>query len=187
MYKRQVYNEEYIAYGELNRKANQLAHYLITQGVQPETRVGICLQRSLDLLVCVLGILKAGGCYIPLDPNYPDDRLQFMLQDSSATLLITQTDLLDRLPATNHLNLCIDADWPRISACSDKNLPAQSQPQHLAYVIYTSGSTGKPKGVMVAHHNLINAYYAYHQAYNLENIHSHLQMANSTFSLTINW
>ena len=172
-----------LSYAELNTQANQLAHQLIALGVQPGIYVGICLERSLTLLVAILGILKAGGAYIPLDPSYPDERLQFMLEDADAQVLITQTHLLHRLPAKHRQVFCIDTDWQTNCRDAMQNPTNRSQLHDLAYIIYTSGSTGKPKGVMVNQHNLLNTYYAYAKVYPLTEISAHLQMANYAFDV----
>src|SRR5262249_39856269 len=151
-----VFEDERLTYGELNARANQLAHHLRSCGVGPETVVGLCVERSLEMMVGLLGILKAGGAYLPLDPSYPQERLAFMLADAGATLLLTQSALRECLPEHTASIVRLDADWPAIAqhpATSPANL---LQPHNLAYVIYTSGSTGAPKGVMVEHASLTN-------------------------------
>ncbi|MBF2048622.1 MAG: amino acid adenylation domain-containing protein [Elainella sp. C42_A2020_010] len=152
-----IFQQEQLTYRELNEKANQLAHYLKELGVQPETLVGICVERSLTMFIGLLGILKAGGAYIPLDPNYPQDRLEFMLEDSQLPVLITQKQLLSQLPTLEKVQVvCIDTDWPIISQFSKENLTSGVAPDNLAYTIYTSGSTGKPKGVQITHRSVAN-------------------------------
>jgi len=141
-----------LSYGELNRRANRLAHHLIALGVKPDDRVALCVERSPELVVGALAILKAGAGYVPLDPRYPADRLRFALEDSAPTALLTQSGLQSQLPATERPIVLIDGVFPD-AAEHDPVLP-QLAPQHLAYVIYTSGSTGKPKGVMVEHRNV---------------------------------
>lgn len=147
---------EQLTYRELNEKANQLAHYLQTLGVKPEVLVGICLERSLEMVVGLLGILKAGGAYLPLDPSYPHERLSYMLADAGVPVLLTTEALLSSLPEHQAKVVCLDRDWGVIDSQSQKNLASEVRPSNLAYVIYTSGSTGKPKGVMVQHHSLVN-------------------------------
>ncbi len=145
-----------ITYGELNARSNQLAHYLQRNGVRAEALVGIFVERSVNMLVGLLGILKAGGAYVPLDPAYPKDRVAFILEDSGASILLTQESLLTSAPEAAKQKLCLDRDWPAIEKESGGNLSQQPAPNHLAYVLYTSGSTGKPKGVQIEHRNLVN-------------------------------
>ncbi|MBH8561815.1 amino acid adenylation domain-containing protein [Nostoc sp. CENA67] len=151
-----VFEEQYLTYQELNQKANQLAHYLQKRGVGPEVLVGICVERSLEMIVGILGILKAGGAYVPLDPAYPQERLTFMLEDANLALLLTQQRLQEWLPQNQHQTIYLDADWQLITQENHENLQTKATTANLAYVIYTSGSTGKPKGVMVQHHSLVN-------------------------------
>jgi amino acid adenylation domain-containing protein len=155
--------EQHLTFAALNRRANQLAHYLQKQGVGPDTLVGMCVERSLEMVVGLLGVLKAGGAYVPLDPTYPPERLAFMLQDSQAPVLLTQAQLVDRLPIqqtngqTIQPNLvCLDADWSLVAQESDTTPTNAATPGNLAYVIYTSGSTGLPKGAMIRHQGLVN-------------------------------
>jgi amino acid adenylation domain-containing protein/non-ribosomal peptide synthase protein (TIGR01720 family) len=144
-------DEHQITYGELNRRANQLAYYLRAQGVQPEDRVGICLERSPDMAIALLGIVKVGGAYAPLDPEFPAERLSFMLQDMKASTTLTQTELIDVLPlGPSHL-LALDAERERISQYPEENPIPVGGGKNLAYVMYTSGSTGAPKGVEILH------------------------------------
>jgi amino acid adenylation domain-containing protein len=145
---------EQLTYAELNERANRLAHHLRRLGVGPEVLVGICVERSLEMMVGLLGILKAGGAYMPLDPDYPKQRLAFMLEDAGASVLLTQSGLLSVLPEHRARTVCLDRD--EIGLESETNLQCLSQPQNLAYVIYTSGSTGQPKGVMIQHRSLVN-------------------------------
>ncbi len=154
-----LFEERHLTYRELNRRSNQLAHYLRSLGVGPEVMVGLCVERSLEMVVGMLGILKAGGAYVPLDPAYPAERLAFMLEDAGVPVLLAQQRLLERLaphPLTRARVICLDADWERIARESDQNLPSNVTAENLAYVIYTSGSTGRPKGAMIRHGGLIN-------------------------------
>jgi amino acid adenylation domain-containing protein len=145
-----------MSYAELNERANQLAVHLHTLGVQPESRVGICLERSPDLIVGILAILKAGGAYVPLDPTYPPERLAFMMADAQIGSLVTHTNLLARLPESNSSLVCLDIfDWSTPATENPAlSLPAL-HPDNLAYIMYTSGSTGQPKGVAVTHRNIV--------------------------------
>jgi amino acid adenylation domain-containing protein len=145
-----------LTYGELNARANRLAHELRARGVGPDALVALCLERSLELVVALLGILKAGGAYVPLDPSYPAERLAFMLQDTRAPVLITEERLLKALPAFAGHTLCLDRDAARLAQHPASNPEPGAHAHHLAYVIYTSGSTGKPKGVMIEHRSLVN-------------------------------
>ncbi|MCX6048042.1 MAG: condensation domain-containing protein, partial [Chloroflexi bacterium] len=136
-----------LSYRDLNRRANQLAHYLGTLDIGPETLVGICLERTPDLVVAILAVLKAGGAYVPMDPSYPAERLAFMVEDASVRVIVTQRALADRLPTAAPL-LCLDEAWVAIADQPDANPAVMVQPHNLAYMIYTSGSTGKPKGAL---------------------------------------
>jgi amino acid adenylation domain-containing protein len=151
-----VFNERRLTYGELNRRANQLAHYLTKLGVGPESLVGVCLEPSLELAVALLGVLKAGGAYVPLDPAYPKERLGFMLQDAQMTVLIAQPHLLGILPDHNARVVSLDLDCHEISLESEENPDNGASVENLAYVIFTSGSTGRPKGVAVPHCAVVN-------------------------------
>jgi len=151
-----VFEDQSLTYGELNARANQLAHYLKKRGVGPESLVGIFLDRSADMVVALLGILKAGGAYLPLDTQYPRERLAFMLHDAQAPLLLTQQRLLREVPESQAEVVAIEYDRDLIAAESDRNPECETMPESLAYVIYTSGSTGRPKGVQVSHRALVN-------------------------------
>ncbi|WP_437590514.1 amino acid adenylation domain-containing protein [Sorangium sp. So ce1000] len=145
-----------LTYGELDRRANQLAHRLREAGVGPETVVAIYAERSLELLLGIVGILKAGGAYVPLDPDYPHDRLAFMLSDSRAPVLVAEARLADRIPAFGGAVIRIDASGAALAGQPSAAPPRSVGPADLAYVIYTSGSTGRPKGVQVEHRGLTN-------------------------------
>ncbi|HEX5289050.1 MAG TPA: amino acid adenylation domain-containing protein, partial [Streptosporangiaceae bacterium] len=143
-------------FGEVNARANQLAWFLRESGAGAGDPVGICMARGLDLIVALLGVLKAGAAYVPLDPGFPASRLEFMLEDSGAGLLLTQEPFLGALAGYRGQPVCLDAEWPRISEQPTADLPAVARPDSLAYLIYTSGSTGRPKGVMVEHAGFAN-------------------------------
>ncbi|MBV9788317.1 MAG: amino acid adenylation domain-containing protein, partial [Chloroflexi bacterium] len=150
------YENVSLCYAELNARANQLAHYLRAQAVDRQVPVALLVERSPEMIVGMLAILKAGTAYLPLDPSYPAERLQYMLADSQAALILTQDRLADRLQAEERQIFRIDADWPRLATYPTTNPQDTSLPEQLAYIIYTSGSTGQPKGVAVAQRSLIN-------------------------------
>ncbi len=157
-----VFEGEALTYGALNAQANRVAHSLIGQGVRPDTLVGLCVERSLDMVVGVLGILKAGGAYLPLDPTAPEDRIAEMLDDAGVEHVLTQSAVLEALPVLGEriiLPLDSEIGAALLAACSDRDVPVRDlglEPTHLAYAIYTSGSTGKPKGVLLEHRGLVN-------------------------------
>lgn len=150
------YRGQVLTYLQLNQRANRLAHYLLKQGLTPETRVGLCVDRSIEMIVGMLGILKAGGAYVPLDPAYPDERLAFMLADSGAPILLTQESHREKFPEFHGAAICLDADWKQVERESDQDPKLEIASNQLAYVMYTSGSTGQPKGVMVEHGGWVN-------------------------------
>jgi amino acid adenylation domain-containing protein len=147
-----VCGEETLSFEELNCKANQLAHYLQSLGVGPDVLVGLYMGRGLDALIGLVGIIKAGGAYLPLDLDYPEERLAFMLADAQAPVVLTQKSLVERLPLLPAKTVCLDSDWPTISQFSSESPVCYATPDNLAYVIYTSGSTGTPKGVSIPQH-----------------------------------
>jgi len=148
--------DQQLTYRELNCCANQLAHHLRSLGVGPEVLVGICVERSLEMVIGLLGVLKAGGGYVPLDPAYPQERLAFMLEDAAVPVLLTQQQLVATLPEHRAKVICLDSDWQSIAQESSTNLVSGATTANLAYVIYTSGSTGKPKGVQIPHRAVVN-------------------------------
>lgn len=179
-----VFAQQQLTYQQLNCRANQVAHYLRQLGVKPEVRVGICVDRSIEMVVGILGILKAGGAYVPLDPAYPQERLAFMLEDAQIPVLLTQQRLVEMLPRTAAQIVYLDADWEAIAQHSQNNPVSGAKADNLIYTIYTSGSTGKSKGVMIEHRNLVNAYLAWEDAYQLRSaVRCHLQMASFSFDV----
>jgi len=150
-----VFEEQQLTYRELNSRANQLAHYLKKRGVVPEALVGICVERSLEMVIGVLGILKAGGAYVPLDPSYPKERLAFMIEDTKAPVILSQQHLVNVLPEHTAIVICLDSDLKTITKESKENPVNGTAAGNLAYVIYTSGSTGRPKGVCVPHRGVV--------------------------------
>ncbi|MBA3945629.1 MAG: amino acid adenylation domain-containing protein [Herpetosiphonaceae bacterium] len=153
-----VYENSHLCYGELNQRANQLAHYLQRMGVGPDVPVGVCVERSPEMVVGLLAILKAGGAYLPLDPTYPPERLAFMLADAQPTVLLAQQSLVKQLPPHEATVVCLDGDWSALAQERDANLNSGGDGEQLAYIIYTSGSTGQPKGVLGTHRGALNRF-----------------------------
>jgi amino acid adenylation domain-containing protein len=162
-----IFEDRQLSYRELNQRANQAAHYLRGMGVECETRVALLMERSLEMLVGLLAIQKAGAAYVPLDPAYPHERLTFMLEDAQVEVLLTQKQLSHHLPATVARVIALDADWDLISAESIENPASGAGPENLAYVIYTSGSTGRPKGAMLPHRGIVNCIWGMQGIYKL--------------------
>jgi amino acid adenylation domain-containing protein len=175
------FGEQQMSYQELNYRANQLAHHLVALGVGPEVRVAICLARSIEMIIALLGTLKAGGAYIPLDPSYPRQRNAFVLQDSHAAVVLAQQSTMESLPAGSIDIVSVDADSHRISRESGENIGGDLSPANLAYLIYTSGSTGAPKGVMTTHGSLTNYTHVAAQEYLLSIGDRVLQFASINF------
>ncbi len=178
-----VFGEQSLTYRQLNEGANQLAHYLQTLGVKPESLVGICVERSVAMVIGLLGVLKAGGAYIPLNPTHPVERLAEMLANAQVAVLLTQQSLVESFDKYQADIVCLDSDWQLIAQQAQQNPITEVTTNNLAYVIYTSGSTGKPKGVMVEHSSLVNNYFAWSDAYQLSSLTTHLQMANFAFDV----
>nr|WP_276617118.1 non-ribosomal peptide synthetase [Pseudomonas syringae] len=179
-----VFATEQLSYVQLNARANQLAHRLRESGVGPDVLVGICVERSLELVIGLLAIIKAGGAYVPLDPDYPEDRLAYMMQDSGIGLLLTQTALLARLPVQVQ-SLCLDQDGDWLEGYSTANPVNLSHPLNLAYVIYTSGSTGKPKGAGNSHRALVNRLHWMQKAYKIDGSDTVLQKTPFSFDVSV--
>jgi amino acid adenylation domain-containing protein/non-ribosomal peptide synthase protein (TIGR01720 family) len=173
-----------LSYRQLNAKANQLAHSLREWGVRPEVRVAICMERSLELMIGLLGIMKAGGAYVPLDPSHPAERLSFMLQDAQAAVTLTQERFLQILPAAAHA-LCLDRDWAAIEQESDSNLNTVIDPLNSIYCIYTSGSTGTPKGAINTHGGVRNRLLWMQEAYGLRPDDRVLQKTTPSFDVSV--
>ncbi|MBW4635047.1 MAG: amino acid adenylation domain-containing protein [Iphinoe sp. HA4291-MV1] len=180
-----VFENEQLTYRDLNIRANQLAHHLQSLGVEPDVLVGICMERSLEMVVGVLGILKAGGAYVPLDPTYPKERLAFMLEDTQATILLTQQNLVASLPKHRAKVICLDADWEIIAQESADNPTGAVIPVNLAYIIYTSGSTGQPKGVMIPHKGIVNRLVSGTIRYQLTSNDRVLQKTSFSFDVSV--
>jgi amino acid adenylation domain-containing protein len=180
-----VSGQEQVSYAELNVRANRLAHYLRSLGVGPEITVGLCLERSPEMVVALLGILKAGGAYVPLDPQYPRERLAFMLEDARVRVLITEQGLVEAEAGYEGVVVCLEAEAEYIKAQDERNPESQTTGDNLAYVIYTSGSTGQPKGVMITHHGLANYLKWSSRAYPLTHGHGSLLHSPLSFDLTV--
>jgi amino acid adenylation domain-containing protein/FkbH-like protein len=175
-----------LSYGELNQRANQLARYLQMQGVGPEVLVGVCMERSLEMIVGMLSVLKAGGAYVPLDPAYPEERLAFMLEDAQISILLLQDQSRHALPAHRAcLEIMLDSDWLRISSLNGENLVQTGDISNLAYVIYTSGSTGQPKGVLVSHSGIVNLVEVQTHTFGVQSADHVLQFASTSFDAAI--
>lgn len=179
------FGEAKLTYRELDERANQVAHYLRAGGVGPEVLVGISVERSLEMMIGVLGILKAGGAYVPMDPGYPRERIAFIAQDSKIHILLTQEALVERLPEMDVRVLRLDADWERIALEPTGRPSSGVTPDHLAYVIYTSGSTGKPKGAMNSHIGPCNRLLWASMAYGMTEEHHVAQKASMSFDISV--
>ncbi|WP_375475181.1 amino acid adenylation domain-containing protein [uncultured Nostoc sp.] len=180
-----VFEDEQLTYCELNTRANQLAHYLHSLGVKPEVLVGICVERSLNMVIGLLAILKAGGAYVPLDPSYPKERLAYMLEDSRPGVLLTQQNLVENLPTDQAQVICIDSDWQLIADENTENPGYNITVESLAYVIYTSGSTGRPKGAMNTHQGICNRLLWMQDTYQLTAADSVLQKTPFSFDVSV--
>ncbi|HEU4559961.1 MAG TPA: amino acid adenylation domain-containing protein, partial [Longimicrobium sp.] len=180
-----VFEDERVTYAELDARANRLANHLRALGVGPEVRVGVCAERSVELVVALLATLKAGGGYVPLDPGYPRDRLAYMLEDSRISVLLTQAHLAERIPPHGARTVRLDADWPSIEQESDAAPEAGVGLDHLAYVIYTSGSTGQPKGAENAHRGIRNRLLWMQEAFGLNGTDAVLQKTPFSFDVSV--
>lgn len=180
-----VFNEKTLTYAELNAKANQLARHLQTQGVKAESLVGICVERSLEMVIGLLGILKAGGAYVPIDPTYPPERLVFMVEDAQVAILLTQQHLLANLPDSFAQKFCLDSDWQCLETSDTSNLNVDVKEHNLAYMIYTSGSTGKPKGALNEHVGICNRLFWMQDAYQLDASDCVLQKTPFSFDVSV--
>jgi len=180
-----IFEDEQLSYQELNCQANHLAHYLIKRGVGPGVLVGICVERSFDMIVGLLAILKAGGAYVPLDPDLPKARLAFMLEDTRVLLLLTQERLLERLPEYTGEPICLDRDNGLFQGEPETNPKSITTPEDLAYVIYTSGSTGQPKGILTTHRNVVHHLHFVIHKYRLRQSDTILQIPSFSFDASV--
>jgi len=180
-----IFGDRQLTYRELNERANKVAHHLRRRGVKPNTLVGVCLQRSPEMVVALLAVWKAGGAYVPLDPGYPAERLSFMIEDAQPLVLITDHNCLDLLSTSDEKVICLDTDWPTLCEETGDNPAPVATPSDLAYVIYTSGSTGKPKGAMIVHRGLVNYLWWAIKAYAVEPGHLVPVHTSISFDLTV--
>jgi amino acid adenylation domain-containing protein len=180
-----VFQEQELTYQELNRRSNQLAHYLQKLAAGPDTSTGIFIERSLEMVVGILGILKAGAAYVPIDPAYPDERISYLLENSQVQVLLTLKHQLVDLPEYQGQILCLDTDWDSIAAGNEENPTSEVQPTNLAYIMYTSGSTGKPKGVLVPHQGLCNLAWDQIRFFDVQPTSRYLQFASLSFDPSI--
>ncbi|OYD90243.1 hypothetical protein CDG76_31445 [Nostoc sp. 'Peltigera membranacea cyanobiont' 210A] len=180
-----IYEDKQLTYQQMNCRANQLAHYLQAMGVGTESLVGICMERSLEIVVALLAILKAGGAYVPLDPAYPKERIAFIVKETQVSILLTQKHLVNELPELDSRIVCLDTEWKTIARESQANPVSKVRPENLAYVIYTSGSTGKPKGVEIPHVNINHYVQAMSKALQLQSQDIYLHTASFSFSSSV--
>ncbi len=180
-----VYEQESLTYRELNERANQLAQYLQRRGVGPEVMVGVCMERSLELVVALLAILKAGGAYVPLDPSYPQERLEWMIRDAELALVLAQEKFNEILSRTATEVICLDAEWTEMASESKARPASGTRPDDLAYMIYTSGSSGRPKGVMISHRSIVNRLLWMQSAYDLKPEDVVLQKTPFSFDVSV--
>ncbi|WP_131655486.1 AMP-binding protein [Methylocucumis oryzae] len=181
------YNGQTLSYAELNRKANQCAHYLIGLGVKPDTLVGVVMQRSLELPVALLAILKAGGAYLPLSVDYPEQRMALLLADAGVEVILTQQALLPGVAqlAEGKTLFCLDSERFYLEQEPETNPAIKLNPEHLAYVIYTSGSTGLPKGCMISHQAIVNRLLWMREQYRINADDTILQKTPYTFDVSV--
>jgi amino acid adenylation domain-containing protein len=180
-----VFEDKRLTYRQLNERTNQLAHYLQSLGVGPDIMVGVCVERSLEMVVGLLGILKSGGAYVPLDPEYPKERMAFMLEDAAVPVLLTQGHLTKSLPTHQARTVRLDVDWPVIAEESVSQVIDSVRAEHLAYMIYTSGSTGRPKGAMNTHVAIVNRLLWMQDAYRLTPLDRVLQKTPFSFDVSV--
>jgi len=179
-----VFEDRSLTYAELNAQANRLAHYLREQGAGPEVLIGLCVERSPEMLIGLLGILKAGSAYVPLDPDYPEERLAYMVNDAGMPLVLTRRHWLEKLASCPADMICLDRDWPEIERFDAENPPARNHPLDMAYLIYTSGSTGQPKAVAVSQRNAVHSTVA-RFAYYREPVRAFLLLSSFAFDSSV--
>ena len=179
------FGQESLTYYELNRRANQLARHLRSIGVGPEVLVGICVERSVEMVIEILATLKAGGAYIPLDPSYPKERLSYVLDDARPLVLLAHEAVEARLPSHATKVIYLDGLWERLAQEDAENLPNTASPDTLAYVIYTSGSTGKPKGVLITHYNVAQLFQSSYSKFNFDSRDVWTQFHSYSFDFSV--
>ncbi|HWX42346.1 MAG TPA: MupA/Atu3671 family FMN-dependent luciferase-like monooxygenase, partial [Blastocatellia bacterium] len=180
-----IFGERFVSYDELNHRSNQLAALLIANGAAPEGVVAICMNRSIEMVVAILAVLKAGAAYLPLDPSSPSPRLDFMLQDARASILLTESELAWKVTARNAMVIRLDQAWDAVSRHDGINPGPRSRTENLAYVIYTSGSTGKPKGVMLDQYNVTNFFRAIHRRIGADTCGTWLAVTSISFDISV--
>ena len=178
-----VFGDQLVTYAELNQRANQLGHYLRDRGVGPETRVGILLERSVEMAVTLLAILKDGGAYVAFDPTYPPERLRYMLEDSGVALLLTEQRVMANQPELGIQSILIDVDKSLVAERDSQNVESDTNPANIVYLVYTSGSTGRPKGILIEHRSLVNAAYAFINKHRMTERDRLLQFASLSFDV----
>jgi non-ribosomal peptide synthetase component F len=178
------FEDSSLTYRQLNERANQIAHYLIELGVKPEQLIGICVERSLEMIIGVLGVLKAGGGYVPLDPAYPKERLKFILEDADISILLTQEKPLINLPLDQIKVIFLNKDQSLVQQ-SQENPKTAVNSDNLAYILYTSGSTGLPKGVLITHKGVVNLVQTEIKLFNLDTSSRVLQFASLNFDASV--
>jgi amino acid adenylation domain-containing protein len=180
-----IFEDRQLTYTELNTRADQLANHLRGLGAGPGTLIGICVRRSPDMLIGMLGVLKSGAAYVALDPNYPRVRLVFMIDDADMSIVLTQKELVDDLPLTGARIICLDSEWDAISAAAQNNASMPSNQRDLAYILYTSGSTGRPKGVAIQHHSVVVFLSWAHSVFSREELSGTLAGTSICFDLSV--
>ncbi|WP_225000412.1 non-ribosomal peptide synthetase, partial [Cesiribacter sp. SM1] len=181
-----IYNDQQLTYQQLNQKSGQLARYLRAKGVREETLVPICVDRSIEMMIGLLGIMKAGGAYVPIDPTYPSERVAWMLEDTAARICVCGSKQAALVSVKAEMELVLlDKDWDTVAEAPAEKLPVILQPTNLAYVIYTSGSTGKPKGVLVEHKGVVNLVHHQRDYYHIKRSDRILQISNYTFDASV--
>lgn len=176
-----IFGEQHLTYEELNARANQLAHYLRRLGLGPDMLAGVFMERSLEMVVALVGILKAGGAYVPIDPAYPKERIGYMFTDSNVSILLTQPPLAEFLSEIDTRVVCLNSQWDELAAEDTGDPEINITPDNLAYMIYTSGSTGRPKGVLVAHRGLMNLSEAQVKTFGVQESDRVLQFSSLSF------